>query len=68
MAVSLSGPAAIPGVALVVLPIEVVLVNVTLIGIEYVIQGENRSPAEIDIDYLPLLHLVTNPDEGVYFK
>jgi RHS repeat-associated protein len=68
MAVSLSGPAAIPGVALVVLPIEVVLVNVTLIGIEYVIQGENRSPDEIDIDYLPLLHLVTNPDEGVYFK
>ena len=66
-AVALSGPAAIPGVALVILPTEIVLGNITLIGIEYVKQGSTRDAASIEIDYLPILHIFTNPNEGKYF-
>jgi hypothetical protein len=67
-AVVLSGPAAIAPIALVFTPIEAVLANISLIGIEEVVQGEHRAPEDVHIDYLPLLHAVTNPNEDEYFK
>jgi hypothetical protein len=66
-AVVFSGPGAIEPLALI-LPIEALLVNIQLVGIEMIKQGENRAPEDVSLDYLPLVHLITNPNEGDYFK
>ena len=67
-AVVLSGPEVIPALAIVGLPIEAAIANIALIGLEEIKQGVNRPAEDVHIDYLPLVHLVTNTDEGEYFK
>jgi hypothetical protein len=39
----------------VLLPIEVAALNVTLVGIEYIAQGQNRRKEEIEIDPFPII-------------
>jgi hypothetical protein len=36
---------------------EAAAVNVTLVGVQYTVQGQDRTSEELEIDPLPLVHL-----------
>ena len=69
LAVILTGPAVIEPLVAVFLPTEIVLLNIALIAFQYIKQGQNRGPEDIDIDYLPVIHIVTDSNwEENYLK
>ena len=46
---------------ILLVPLETAALNVSLVGIEFIAQGQENTPDEIDIDPLPLLNPF-NPD------
>jgi len=59
MVISLTPP--LLPLEIIIVPLEAMALNITLVGIEFIAQGQENTHEEIDIDPLPLLNPF-NPD------